>query len=104
MGPAIGRFLKAVSRLAKNGDISIDEAYRFAKQEFGEVSDLLKLQINKIFKQSDAPSIRKPKPEGKIIEASFKPGRDKTGKVVEESESQRLGLSSLQNPRRLVED
>ena len=100
MGPAIGRFLAAVARLAKNGDISIDEAYRFAKQEFGEVSDLLKLQINKIFKQSDAPSIRKPKPEGKVIEASFKPGRDKTGKVVEESESQRLGLASLKNPRR----
>ena len=100
MGPAIGRFLAAVARLAKNGDISIDEAYRFAKQEFGEVSDLLKLQINRLFKQSDAPSIRKPKPEGKVIEASFKPGRDKTGKVVEESESQRLGLASLQNPRR----
>jgi hypothetical protein len=100
MGPAIGRFLKAVSRLAKNGDITIDEVYDFAKREFGEVSDLLKLQINKIFKQSDAPSIKKPKPEGKVIEASFKPGRDKTGKVVEESESQRLGLASLQNPRR----
>ena len=100
MGPAIGRFLAAVARLAKNGDISIDEAYRFAKKEFGEVSDLLKLQINKIFKQSDAPSIRKPKPEGKVIEASFKPGKDKTGKVVEESESQRLGLASLKNPRR----
>ena len=100
MGPAIGRFLAAVARLAKNGDISIDEAYRFAKQEFGEVSDLLKLQINKIFKQSDAPSIRKPKPEGKVIEASFKPGKDKTGKVVEESESQRLGLAGLKNPRR----
>ena len=100
MGPAIGRFLKAVARLAKNGDITIDEVYDFAKREFGEVSDLLKLQINKIFKQSDAPSIKKPKPEGKVIEASFKPGRDKTGKVVEESESQRLGLAGLKNPRR----
>ena len=92
MGPAIGRFLAAVARLAKNGDISIDEAYRFAKQEFGEVSDLLKLQINKIFKQSDAPSIRKPKPEGEVIEASFKPGRDKYGKVVEKSPSQESGI------------
>ena len=98
MGPAIGRFLKAVSRLAKNGDITIDEVYDFAKKEFGEVSDLLKLQINKIFKQSDAPSIRKP--EGEVIEASFKPGRDKTGKVVEESESQKLGLAGLNNPYR----
>jgi hypothetical protein len=100
MGPAIGRFLKAVSRLAKNGDITIDEVYDFAKREFGEVSDLLKLQINKIFKQSDAPSIKKPRKEGEVIETSFKPGRDKTGKVVEESESQRLGLASLKNPRR----
>ena len=97
---ALQKFLKAVSRLAKNRDITIDEVYEFAKQEFGEVSDLMKLQINKIFKEADAPSIRKPKPEGEVIEASFKPGRDKTGKVVEESESQRLGLASLQNPRR----
>ena len=97
---ALQKFLKAVSRLAKNGDITIDEVYDFAKREFGEVSDLMKLQINKIFKQSDAPSIKKPKPEGKVIEASFKPGRDKTGKVVEESESQRLGLAGLKNPRR----
>ena len=79
MGPAIGRFLAAVARLAKNGDISIDEAYRFAKQEFGEVSDLLKLQINKIFKQSDAPSIRKPKPEGKVIEENSTACRDENG-------------------------
>ena len=28
------------------------------------------------------------KPEGKVIEASFKPGKDKKGKVVEESPSQ----------------
>jgi hypothetical protein len=97
---ALQKFLKAVSRLAKNRDITIDEVYEFAKKEFGEVSDLMKLQINKIFKEADAPSIRKPKPEGEVIEASFKPGRDKTGKVVEESESQRLGLASLQNPRR----
>ena len=92
MGPAIGRFLKAVSRLAKNGDITIDEVYDFAKREFGEVSDLLKLQINKIFKQSDAPSIKKPKKEGEVIEASFKPGKDKYGKVVEKSPSQESGI------------
>ena len=98
MGP-IRTFLKAVERLARNGDISIDDAYRFAKQQFGEVSDLMKLQINKLFKQKQAPGIKKQK-EGEVIEVSFKPGRDKTGKVVEESESQRLGLASLQNPRR----
>ena len=34
------RFLKSLRTLARNGDITIDEAYKFAKQEFGEVSDL----------------------------------------------------------------
>ena len=68
MGPAIGRFLKAVERLAKNKDITINEVYDFAKREFGEVSDLLKIQINRIFKQSDAPSIKKPeKPKGEVV-------------------------------------
>ena len=95
----IFRFLSSLRTLAKNGDITIRDAYKFAQQEFGEVSDLLKLQINKIFKDADAPSIRKP--EGKVIEASFKPGKDKTGKVVEESESQRLGLAGLNNPYRM---
>ena len=96
MGPAIGRFLKAVGRLAKNGDITIKQAYDFAKREFGEVSDLLKLQINRIFKQSDAPSIKKPKKPGEVIEASFKPGVDKKGKVVQESPSQASGIMATE--------
>ena len=57
---SIFKFLQSLTRLASKGDIKIDDAYKFAKQEFGEVSDLLKLQINKIFKQSKAPSIKKP--------------------------------------------
>ena len=86
------KFLKSLRTLANNRNITIEEAYKFAKQEFGEVSDLLKLQINKIFKDVEAPSIKLPKkPEGKVIEASFKPGVDKRGKVVEESPSQKSG-------------
>ena len=88
----IFKFLQALTRLASKGDIKIDDAYKFAKQEFGEVSDLLKLQINKIFKQSKAPSIKQPKKEGEVIEASFKPGMDKRGKIVEESPSQASGI------------
>jgi len=91
----IFKFLQALTRLASKGDIKIDDAYKFAKQEFGEVSDLLKLQINKIFKQSKAPSIKKPeKKPGEVIEASFKPGADKRGKIVEESPSQASGIMS----------
>ena len=85
---AVRTFLKAVERLARNGDITIDDAYRFAKQQFGEVSDLMKLQINKLFKQKQAPGIKKQK-EGEVIEVSFKPGRDKKGNIVEESPSQK---------------
>ena len=83
------KFLKSLRTLARNGDLTIDDAYRFAQQEFGEITDLLKLQINKIFKEAGAPSIKQPKPEGKVIEASFKPGRDKKGNIVEESPSQK---------------
>ena len=43
------KFLKSLRTLARNGDLTIDDAYRFAQQEFGEITDLLKLQINKIF-------------------------------------------------------
>jgi hypothetical protein len=68
----IFKFLQALTRMASKGDIKIDDAYKAAKQEFGEVSDLLKLQINKIFKESKAPSIKQPKKEGEVIEASFK--------------------------------
>ena len=66
------RFLSSLRTLAKNGDITIADAYKFARQEFGEVSDLLKLQINKIFKEADAPSIKKP--EGEVV--PFKTSRD----------------------------
>ncbi len=90
---SIFKFLQSLTRLASKGDIKIDDAYKFAKQEFGEVSDLLKLQINKIFKQSKAPSIKNPeKKPGEVIEASFKPGADKRGKIVEESPSQASGI------------
>ena len=88
----IFKFLQALTRMAKKGDIKIDDAYKFAKQEFGEVNDLLKLQINKIFKESKAPSIKQPKKEGEVIEASFKPGMDKRGKIIDESPSQASGI------------
>jgi hypothetical protein len=70
---AVRAFLKAVERLARNGDISIDDAYRFAKQQFGEVSDLMKLQINRLFKQKQASGTRDKK-EGEVV--PFKKSKD----------------------------
>lgn len=93
MGP-IRTFLKAVERLARNGDISIDDAYRFAKQQFGEVSDLMKLQINKLFKQKQASGTRKQEKNNVI---TFVP-KDKLRPAQMEEEG--LGIESLRNPFR----
>ena len=97
---ALGKFLLALGNMVRTGSIrKIEDAFNMAKQEFGEVTPLLKKQIERIFARGkkQEPGIKK---EGEVIEASFKPGRDKKGNVVEESESQRLGLASLKNPRR----
>ena len=86
------KFLQAARNLAKQG-MKQEQIMEFAKREFGEVSDLLKRQIEQIFtpKSGGITSIKKP--EGKVIEASFKPGKDKRGKVVEESPSQESGIT-----------
>ena len=50
------RFLASLRNLTKSGVIkSVDEAYDFAKREFGEVNDLLKRQIEQVFKQPKTP-------------------------------------------------
>ena len=90
IGPVL-KFLQAARNLAKQG-MKQEQVMEFAKREFGEVNDLLKRQIEQIFtpKSGGITSIKKP--EGKVIEASFKPGKDKRGKVVEESPSQESGI------------
>jgi len=55
MNPII-KFLASLRSLANSGVIkSIDQAMDFAKREFGEVNDLLKRQIEQVFKQPKAP-------------------------------------------------
>ena len=67
---AIAKFLQAARNLSKQG-ISKDQVIEFAKREFGEVSDLLKRQIEQIFtpKSGGITSIKKP--EGKVIKGDF---------------------------------
>ena len=48
---AIYKFLQAAKNLIKNKDMSKEGILRFAKQEFGEVSDFLKLQIDNLFRK-----------------------------------------------------
>ena len=62
-GIEIARFLKSLKNLVdKNLIKNIDQAKAFAKQEFGEVSDLMTLQINKIFKNKNQPVVGKKDP------------------------------------------
>ena len=93
MGP-LGKFLLALGNMVRTGGIKkIEDAFNMAKQEFGEVTPLLKKQIERIFANKKQEPGIKNKKEGEVIEASFKPGRDKKGNVVEESPSQKEGIS-----------
>jgi len=62
-GIEVARFLKSLKNLVDKGFVkNIDQAKTFAKQEFGEVSDLMTLQINKIFKTKNQPVVGKKDP------------------------------------------
>ncbi len=47
----IWEFLKAARNLVKNKDMSKEGILRFAKQQFGEIDDFLKLQIDNLFRK-----------------------------------------------------
>ena len=64
---ALGKFLLAAASLAKKG-VKESEVLEFAKREFGEVSQLMKAQIRKLYKNKDAPSIKNPdKKPGEVV-------------------------------------
>ena len=64
----IAKFLLALERLARRQGLKIEDAYKFAKQEFGEVTPILKKQIQKVFDKIKKPVVGKPgKKEGAVI-------------------------------------
>ena len=66
MGPLL-KFLIAAERLARRG-LKKEAIIKFAKQEFGEVSQLLQKQIDKIFTKIKKPKVGKEtKKEGEVI-------------------------------------
>jgi hypothetical protein len=71
------RFLESLRNLQKSGVIkSVDEAYDFAKREFGEINDLFKRQIEQVFK-TGKPA---PKPgEGGITSIKNAPKKQEPG-------------------------
>ena len=65
---AIARFLLALERLASRRGLKIEDAFKFAKQEFGEITPLLKKQIENVFSKIKKPVVGKPgKKEGAVL-------------------------------------
>ena len=98
---ALAKFLLILDKLVKSGVINkIPQAIKFAKNEFGEVTPLIKKQIEKIFKTAKEPTVGTPKKGGTVIPLAKKiaekknegiasledssPLMDKLGKDVED--------------------
>jgi hypothetical protein len=88
------RFLQSLRNLQKSGVIkSVDEAYDFAKREFGEINDLLKRQIEQVFK-TGKPA---PKPgEGGITSIKNAPKKQEPG-IVDQIEASGKRLEGAAN-------
>ena len=111
MGP-LAKFLLALTNLVRSGGIKkIPDAIKFAKQEFGEVTPLLRKQIERVFDKVKKPVVGKPgKKEGTVLpmvkEGTKKsegietledssPLMDRLNKKVEEINSQEKELEQL---------
>jgi len=92
MGP-LAQFLLALTKLVRSGAIrKIPDAIKFAEQQFGKVTPLLKKQIEKVFESVKKPVVGKPgKKEGTVLPM--------VKKAAEESE-EGLGIKGIKNPYR----
>ena len=66
MGP-LARFLIALERLARRQGFKIEDAYKFAKQEFGEITPLLRKQIQNVYKKIKEQIPGKPGEKSRVI-------------------------------------
>jgi hypothetical protein len=85
----IAKFLLALERLARRQGLKIEDAYKFAKQEFGEITPLLKKQIQNVFDKIKKPVVGKPgKKEGAVVpmvkEGAKKAEPEGLGKFIDE--------------------
>ena len=125
MGP-LARFLLALERLARRQGFKIEDAFKFAKQEFGEITPLLRKQIQNVYTKIKKEIPGKPGEKGRVI--PFKKtegietldefnlsqddpmgdlekivkGEGDTGlpKKPSDTDLTRLGIENLKNPRR----
>ena len=68
MGP-LAQFILALTNLVRSGGVrNIAQAIKFAEQQFGKVTPLLKKQIEKVFESAKKPVVGKPgKKEGIVL-------------------------------------
>ena len=103
MNPIL-RFLASLRSLRNSGVIkTIDQAFDFAKREFGEIDDLFKRQIEQIFK---GPVKKAPKPgEGGITSIKNAPKKETTPQASGTSplmERLEKGVESLRKPENIT--
>ena len=104
MGP-LARFLIALERLARRQGFKIEDAYKFAKQEFGEVTPLLRKQIQNVYKKIKEKIPGKPGEKGRVLPFVKKTEGIETLDVPTEQKPSdtdltRLGIENLKNPKR----
>ena len=119
---ALAQFLLSLAKLVRSGAIrKVPQAIKFAEQQFGKVSPLLKKQIEKVFESAKKPLVGKQgKKEGTVLPLVRKIAEkkeegiaslddssslmDKLGKDVEEfrlSDDDPMGdLEQILNPKR----
>ena len=88
MGP-LAKFILALTNLVRSGGVrNIPQAIKFAEQQFGKVTPLLKKQIEKVFESAKKPVVGKPgKKEGAVIpmvKEGTKKSEEGLGKFIDE--------------------
>ena len=99
MGP-LAQFILALTNLVRSGAIKkISQAIKFAEQQFGKVTPLLKKQIEKVFESAKKPVVGKPgKKEGAVI-PMVKEGAKKA-EGIETLDPKMGDVENLPNPKR----
>jgi hypothetical protein len=95
MGP-LAKFILALTNLVRSGGVrNIPQAIKFAEQQFGKVTPLLKKQIEKVFESAKKPTIGKPgKKEGTVLPFIKETGKEPKGlETLDVSEFDEFNLS-----------
>jgi len=97
---ALAKFLLALTNLVRSGGVrNIPQAIKFAEQQFGKVTPLLKKQIEKVFESAKKPVVGKPgKKEGVVI-PMVKEGAKKA-EGIETLDPKMGDVENLPNPKR----